>query len=107
MLAPLHRWQEVYTQLGVSTAAPCKLCGEAARSVPAAHVALFPGLVMLPFTPEAPLPCPDSLPCFPGLIICPESLACLLPPQARFRELESTRLELDSRRRTVAELSHK
>ena len=34
----------------------------------------------------------------------------LLPPrtmQARFKELEKTRLELDSRRRTVADMSNK
>jgi len=36
-----------------------------------------------------------------------DSLPRFLLRQARFKELESTRLEVDSRRRTVAELSHK
>lgn len=87
VLAPLARWQEVYTQLRVSN---------------------LPGLERPGRQPAKDEGAPAHLPgLHPPNLTSLHQRACLPASQARFQEVEATRLEVDSRRRTVADLSRR
>jgi hypothetical protein len=91
VLAPLTRWQEVHLQLAVSALLLCSY-GELGALLP-----------------PPPRLTPAWLPAWPPSPACAHRGCAPAPPpaQARFKELENTRLELDSRRRTVSELASK
>lgn len=79
VLAPLSRWLEMHAELGVSPA--CRAAPQVLRGSPLA--AVCGRACTLPALPPTP------------------------SPQARCKDLEALRLELDSRRRTVAELTQR
>lgn len=130
VLAPLHRWQEVFTQLGVRAALPPGLRGPLRLRGPLARPAGLWQCMQQSGGPQAggprancaaaeasrgamPAPShamrhtaasPRALGA-PHLAPAQHGVRCLL--QSRFKELEAVRLEVDSRRRTVADLAQK
>lgn len=89
VLAPLARWQEVYNQLGVRLwrSGPLVYVGRQTMRPPGSRAPSFTSACPPTAALPAPLPATNW--------------------QARYRDLEALRLEVDSRRRTVADLSHR
>ena len=124
VLAPLQRWQDVHGQLAVSAgrraggwrdgqlgaASPlgasfrCHCCHN--RWCEPRLVHAHPAPLCMP-SPDMPACLPGRPPArpLPNASFCPMPLSAAR--QARFRDLEKTRLELDSRRRTVTDMSSK